>query len=124
MAATAQLTISSTVQGLPEGSTDHESISLTNSSAVGWTLGATATTLNTTLAGVVSVPTSARFMIIVPTATNSLPIRVGVSSATASMVGAMQLAATGASLMSIVGGSTYYFYTTGATAVPMRVTVY
>lgn len=119
MSATASITIQTTVNGLPEGGTDALKIELTNSSAHGSITVSTATTAVGT-APPIPIPSSGRFLIIIPTSTNTQPLRF---TGTTSEVG-VQVSSAGASLLSVVGGSTVHVYTTGTTAVPFRALIY
>lgn len=123
MASTVTITIKSTISGTPEGGTDSISLTLTNSSAVVSLTRVTATTAIGS-AQSISVPSSGKYILVIPPSTNDLPFRMG--SSTVSSDGGIVLSSVGASLISVPSTTTtYYFWTTATTAVtPIRVSIF
>lgn len=113
MASTAAFEIKGTVTGLPQGS-ESVSITITNSTSVGvteiTTLSSAAASANT-----FTPPTHSRLMLIQPPSTNTDAIHL--AGSTSETVGAV-LSSTGASLLTITTGTTYYLYSTVAAGIP------
>lgn len=116
MSATAAVFLSIAVQGLPE---DTLTIRMANTSAVGSYSYTTATT-GVSFAAAIPVPSSGKFLLVVPDSTNTLPLRL--TESTNSL--GIRLSSRDASFLSVVGGSTYHLYTTGADEVVCRTVVY
>lgn len=119
MASTFYAKITGSLTGDPSGASDLDSIVLTNSSAVG---SATITTATTALASAatISIPSSGRFLVLIPASTNTTPLRFTGSTSETGML----LSSRGASFLSVVGGTTVYLYSTGGSAVGVRTLVY
>lgn len=117
--ATAEITISSTVSGLPEGGGDYGSYTLRNTAAaVFQTILGVTTALGS--AQSVSVPSSGRVIFAIPPSTNTFPWRVTQSTLDTGILMSSQLPC----LLGVPGGSSVHFYTTGGTTFTMRVLVF
>lgn len=114
--ATADITISSTVSGLPEGGGDYGSFSVTNTSAaVFQTILGVTTALGSALS--IAIPTSGKFLLAIPPSTNPHPWRLTQSTSDTGILMSSQAPA----FIGIPGGSSVHIYTTAGTTFVMRV---
>ena len=115
MPSTSKVTIETVVTGLPEGGSARSAYSFVNSTA---TRVALETTVNTGIssATTVSNPVDARTMILIPPSTNKSPYRISQSTAEVGIPLSSQGFYVG-SIPPSTTPSTYFLYTTGATAI-------
>lgn len=117
--ATAALTLAATVSGLPEGGTDSISFAISNSSAAN-TVTLKEVTTAQGLPTAVVMPSSAKFMLMIPPSTNTFSYRVTGTTAEAGIL----LSSRDGSFFSAPGGSSFYVYTTGGTTFILRCITY
>lgn len=121
MASTASFQISGILSGLPSGQ-QRIAFPLVNSTSAGGIVTiTTATTAGSSVASPIVLNANTQFVLIEPPTTNTVPLRI--SGSTADLVG-VQLSSVNPSLLSVVGSSTVYFFSTGATTFLVRVTQY
>lgn len=115
MGATAGVTLSATVSGLPEGGLELLSVSLCNTSAA---FQARITELATSLTAPTTfvTPSSAQMFLAMAYATNQYPWRVTVSSAEAGI----PVSSNGVFFCRSAGNTTYLLYTTAGTTFQIR----
>lgn len=119
MASTAEITLSGTISGLPEGGEDQLSITMTNTSAANSVTLYPVTTAQGTCTAFVT-PSSAKFLIMIPPSTNTFNYRVTGSTAEVGL----PLSSRGASFLPVQANTSAYFYTTGGTTFTLRVITY
>lgn len=119
MGATAAITIKATASGLPEGGIDQIDFTMTNTSAAN-----TVQLFNVATAvagiGLVTVPSSGRFLMILPPSTNTFSYRM-VLSATETGV---KMSSRGMLVIPAPGSESYGFYTTEGTTFSVRAITY
>lgn len=114
--ATAEITISSTVSGLPEGGGDYGSYNLTNTSAAVFQTLLGVTTVLANAAGV-SLPSSGKFLLFIPPSTNTFAWRLAQSTLDTGILMSSQ----GPAFLGLPGNTSVYIYTTQGTTFVMRV---
>lgn len=119
LASTAVVQIGVRVTGNQEGASDLDSITLINSSAVA-SASQTSATTSLAAAASISIPSSGRFLILLPASTNTAPIRFTGSTSETGIL----LSSQNASCLSVVGGTTVYLYSTAGSVVPVRTLIY
>lgn len=119
LASTANIKVTGTVTGIPEGQQVID-WSLVNSTSPGGVITNFTVTTASTLAAAFTQPTDGRFLCIIPASTQTAGLRIAGNLGDAGV----PLSSQGMSLITLPGAETIFLFTTGSTQVPVRLITY
>lgn len=119
LASTANIKVSGTVTGIPEGQQVID-WSLVNSTSPGGIITNFTVSTASTVAAAYTQPTDGRFLMIIPASTQTAGLRIGGAVGDAGVL----LSSQGPSLLTVPGGQTVWLWSTGGSQVPVRLISY
>lgn len=119
LASTANIKVTGTVTGVPEGSQVID-WSLVNSTSPGGIITNFTVSTASTVAAAYVQPTDGRFLCIIPASTATAGLRIAGNLGDAGV----PLSSQGMSLITLTGGETVFLFSTGGAQVPVRLITY